>query len=154
MGKKSSEGGSGKSGHFSAPNKGVKVIEATVQGNEVTCKFNARKMVGGTPATLDLPTDKVTATFQCENAEHAKLLAEHAKKLHARKHRNGLIYSLNKLSEGITYVDGKNISGSELLLKARARAVKKYAKRQELKAERERRRRMEEDRRLKSEKRS
>jgi hypothetical protein len=128
----------------------VKVIEATVRGDVVECKFNARKMVGGTPTTLDLPADKTTATFQCENAEHAKLLAEHAKKLHARKHRNGLIFSLNKLSEGITYVDGKNVAGSELLRKARERAVKKYAKRQELKAERERRRRMEEDRRLKT----
>lgn len=154
MGKASSDSGvSKKSGGFHAPYKGVVVKEATVNGDQVTCKFTARRMVG-IKGSLDHPVDKITHTFQCEDDDHAKMLAEHAKKLHARKHRNGLIYSLQKLAEGITYVDGTNVSGSELLRKARDRAAKKYKIRQEVKTEKEKKRRLEEERRLRSEKQS
>jgi hypothetical protein len=150
MGKATSDSVTGKkSGRFHAPYKGVMVKEVTVSGDQLTCKFTARRMVG-VKGSLDHPVDKVTHTFQCESEDHAKALAEHAKKLHARKHRNGLIFSLQKLSEGITFVDGTNVSGSELLRKARERAMKKYKVRQEMKAEKEKKRRLEEERRVKS----
>jgi hypothetical protein len=147
------KGAGAKNPHFSAPYKGVRVVKATPKGDQLVCEFNARKMVGA-KGSLELLTDKRAATFQCESVEHAQALAEHAKKLHARKTRHGLIYSLKKLSEGVTLEDGTDVSGEALLKKARERAAKKYKIRQDIKAEKDKRRRMEEERRVKSERQS
>lgn len=138
MGKeKSSSGGRG----FRAPKRRVRVQEATAKGDKVVCTFTLARTTGGDKKNLTIQTDKVTQTFDCSSQEHAELLALHAVKLHSRRNKNGLIYSLKKLA-----------SDESLLTKARRRAGKKYDIRQEIKAEKARLRRLEEERRLRVEK--
>lgn len=142
--------GSGKT-HFSAPYKGVVVKEVKVSGNTLTCIFTARKMAGGSKTTLEVVADKHTATFICETAEHAQAVAAHIKNLHARSHRNGLIYSIRKLAEGYSSPKGK-ISGEEVLKKARKKNDYNRRVRQAIKEEKAKQRRLEEERRMRAEK--
>ena len=128
-------------GGFNPPStKRVLVNSADAKGDQVVCTFTARKTSGGDRKNLIKVADKVTKTFQCDSPEHAKLLAEHALKLHSRISRHGLVYSLTKLADN-----------EALLRKARLRAAKKYAARQKIKEENARARRLQEEHRMQME---
>jgi hypothetical protein len=127
--------------HYSSPYRNVIVMDAKAKGNLVECTFNVRKTVGTKSTKPTLVEDKKTKSFQCSSSEHAELLAKHAKKLHARRNKSGLIYSITKLAD------------DEILLrKARDRAAKKYAIRQLSKEYRANLRRLAEERKVKAEK--
>ena len=138
-------------GGFKAPKTSVQVVKADAKGDQVVCSFTARQTTGGGRKSLTKGVDKITQTFQCDSTEHAKALAEHAPKLHARNSRHGLVYSLKKLAEGITLEDGTEVSGEILLRKARVRAAKNYAARQKVKEEKAKRRRLDDEHRVKME---
>ena len=138
--------------HFSAPYCSVRVKEVSVNDTVITVKFNARKQTGGSKTSLETPLDKKVATFDCGTEEHARAVASHIKKLHARRHRNDLIYSIRKLAEG-KKVGGEVVrSGPDVLKEAKRKATYNKKVRDDIKEEKAKQRRMEEERRQKAEK--